>query len=403
MPEPTAKILLLDPDEALTLRLSRFLNEAGYMSQAYNCPNAIQSVIGGLQSGSAVPEERPDLVIMELDLVGLNAIDVIERIKKTHPHIAIILFSGNGGVKDLVYALRAGVDDYLLKPLKDFNVVEDVVEKALKRSLLEQEHAQAQKDLRRLNAALSERMHALQQDQAAGRIVQEQFMPPSPVSLGGIDVSFEITPSFYLSGDSVDYGLIAGRYLAFYLTDVSGHGSASAFVTVWVKQLVRSFFRDEQIFRTRDSFESDIPLMMKLINEELLKASIGPHLTCFVGVIDTHELELNYAVGGHLPLPLLKQHGDVQVLSGSGKPLGLFDGVEWQVNHLKLDKSFELVVFSDGVLELFEGKSLDDKELSLASIVRSGELRDLSNLRNRLPLQNRDAVPDDVAMLLLKR
>lgn len=403
MPSCQAKILIIDFDIPFVSKLAQYLDEVGYKTQCIDSEIALTNLIRAMDWTDEDQPGKPDLVIMELKLGFRSGLSLLIQLKALAPNLPIVLSSAEGGVRDVVDALRKGVDDYLLKPLEDFSIVARVIEKALRRGSLERAHEQAQADLKRLNTELRRSMDALERDQTAGRLVQEQFLPPSPVSLGGVDVSFEIIPSLYLSGDSIDYGFIGGRYLAFYLTDVSGHGSASAFVTVWIKQLVRGMFRSHELFHSRESFDADIPRLMQVLNEELLSANIGPHLTCFVGVIDTETLEMNYVVGGHLPLPLLLEGGRAKYLPGRGKPLGLFKGAEWQVSRHQLQEDFTLVVFSDGVLELFESKALDEKESELCRTFECSRPTSIDELKLGLPLQNRDTVPDDVAMLLLRR
>ena len=398
-----AKILLIDFNESFAKSLSAYLCEVGFDVQVCLSEKALDKQLESIQWRQVPNPGQPDLVISELALGGRCGIQLLTQIKAQAPFTPVVLASADGSVRDVVDALRKGVDDYILKPLDDLSVVARVLEKALRHGRLELQHARAQEDLKHLNKELKRSMAALERDQTAGRSVQQQFLPPTPVKLGELDISFDIIPSLYLSGDSIDYGYIGGRYLAFYLTDVSGHGSASAFVTVWVKQLVRGMFRDQSLFHSPESFEKDIPKLMETLNEELLKANIGPHLTCLVGVIDTQNLDLNYVVGGHLPLPILMQDGTVEYLQGKGKPLGLFEGAKWQVNSQKLQDEFTLVVFSDGVLELFDSKDLGEKENQLAAKIQEAKPAQISALKEGLPLQNRDTVPDDVAMLLIQR
>lgn len=399
-----ANIVIIDFDTPFAARLSEHLVAEGYSVELFCSKPALDSLLSSerWRQPSASTAEC-ELVITELFLGDQTSFSLLSRVKTHAPHTPVVFMSGQAGIKDLVYALRQGVDDYLLKPLNDLTIVSRVIEKALGHCRLAQKHEQAQAELRRLNLDLRNSMAVLERDQKAGRLVQEQFLPISPSQLAGIDVSFEIIPSLYLSGDSVDYGLIGGRYLAFYLTDVSGHGSASAFVTVWVKQFVRGLFRDSGLFQTQASFEQDLPKLMANLNEALLRANLDPHLTCMVGVIDTESLVLNYVVAGHLPLPLLIKSGRAEYLSGQGKPLGLFPDAEWKMNSLQLDEHFSLVVFSDGVLELFDDVSLDDKEARLIAALDQLDSGQLDELRRKLPLANRETVPDDVTMLILTR
>ncbi len=73
------------------------------MGEASNGQQAIQMVDYG----------DPDVVLMEVDLPGVNGLEVSRAIKRTHPHIGIILFSSDMDGDHVVKAIRAGVAAYL--------------------------------------------------------------------------------------------------------------------------------------------------------------------------------------------------------------------------------------------------------------------------------------------------
>jgi serine phosphatase RsbU (regulator of sigma subunit) len=208
-----------------------------------------------------------------------------------------------------------------------------------------------------------------------------------------------------LSGDFVDYGYVHQRYIAFYLTDVSGHGASSAFVTVWLKQLVRRLFRERQLFKTREAFDTAPAELLAVINHELMQSRFFSHLTCVVGVIDTESLEMRYVLAGHLPLPILiGPNGHAEYLHGRGKPVGLFQDARWEVNKVQLPKGFQLAMFSDGILETLPSGGLIERETSLIEALQGvTKALSLDEIAQRLHLDSDREVPDDIAMVLIKQ
>ncbi|GAB4442354.1 MAG: response regulator transcription factor [Chloroflexi bacterium OHK40] len=67
----------------------------------------------GQQAIQLVDYTDPDLVLMEVDLPGINGLEVSRAIKRTHPHVGIVLFSADMDGDHVVKAIRAGVAAYL--------------------------------------------------------------------------------------------------------------------------------------------------------------------------------------------------------------------------------------------------------------------------------------------------
>ncbi len=68
-------------------------------------------------------ELRPDIVLMDIAMPGLNGIDAAQRILKRRPETAIVLFSMYADESYLIRALNAGVRGYLLKDSADTDLV----------------------------------------------------------------------------------------------------------------------------------------------------------------------------------------------------------------------------------------------------------------------------------------
>jgi len=67
----------------------------------------------GQQAIQIVDYTDPDLVLMEVDLPGVNGLEVSRAIKRAHPHVGILLFSSGMDGQHVVKAIRAGVAAYL--------------------------------------------------------------------------------------------------------------------------------------------------------------------------------------------------------------------------------------------------------------------------------------------------
>jgi two-component system response regulator MprA len=100
-------ILVVDDDEPIAASLRRALEYAGYrVSVAHDGPSAL------LRAG----RERPDLVVLDVMLPGVDGITVCRRLRAETPEAMVLLLTARDGTADRVAGLDAGADDYLVKP-----------------------------------------------------------------------------------------------------------------------------------------------------------------------------------------------------------------------------------------------------------------------------------------------
>ncbi|SUD75129.1 response regulator receiver modulated serine phosphatase [Pseudomonas putida] len=297
MQKTSATLLIIDDDDVVRASLAAYLEDSGFsVLQAGN----------GQQGLQVFEEHQPDLVICDLRMPQMGGLELIRQVSERAPQLPVIVVSGAGVMSDAVEALRLGAADYLIKPLEDLAVLEHSVRRALDRSRLVLENQRYRDKLETANRELEASLHLLQEDQTAGRQVQMNMLPESPWVAGEFAFEHQIIPSLYLSGDFVDYFRVDERRIAFYLADVSGHGASSAFVTVLLKFMTTRLMFELKRSRMREFKPSEV---LSHINRGLINSKLGKHVTMVGGVIDEEAGLLTYAVGGHLPLPVLHTPG----------------------------------------------------------------------------------------------
>src|SRR3954463_1157133 len=102
------KILIVDDDESIHDSLILSLR---FQQRSFDLVHAFD----GRKALSCFFEEKPDLVLLDLGLPGMNGLEVLERIRavSTTP---IIILSARGSEMDIVHGLDLGADDYITKP-----------------------------------------------------------------------------------------------------------------------------------------------------------------------------------------------------------------------------------------------------------------------------------------------
>lgn len=100
------KILLVDDDRELVLKVSNALKEAGF--ECVCCYD-------GLSAVEYVNGNNCDLMIMDVDMPNLDGISALKEIKRTR-NMPVILTSDRHSEMDVIYGYEAGCIDYIRKP-----------------------------------------------------------------------------------------------------------------------------------------------------------------------------------------------------------------------------------------------------------------------------------------------
>lgn len=378
------RILVIDRNEVDLRRLTEYLAGKGYVVHG---ARTLQ------QAREIAATHPPDLVFADVTNAEIPHIPLHYSHSLLAP-LVVVSYTEKAG--DVVACLRKGAADYILKPVRDFASVDDVIHRILDKIRLAKLNQRLQLELEEGNRKLRAGIQELRADQKAGLQVQLRMLPPTPKVIHDVHFEHSVRPSLYLSGDFLDYFNLDDDKLLFYFADVSGHGASSAFVTVLLKNLAMRLRRN---LKRGSSDEISCPAkFLKRVNQELLTTDLGKHVTIFAGVIDRQHKTLTYAVGGHFPLPILHSAGHAEYLSGKGVAVGLLPEPEFDVHTRTLPDGFQITVFSDGILEVIAGQTLEDKENLLLDVV-STQPRGIESLLSSLGLDEIEALPDDIAVL----
>jgi two-component system, OmpR family, response regulator ResD len=108
-------VLVVDDEPTITEVVARYLERAGYRTRvAADGPRAIEMATS----------QRPDLVLLDLMLPGLDGLEVMRRLRELdRDRIAVILLTAKGDESDRVIGLRLGADDYVVKPFSPAELV----------------------------------------------------------------------------------------------------------------------------------------------------------------------------------------------------------------------------------------------------------------------------------------
>ena len=74
-------------------------------------------VYNGRQALDYVEKDQPDVMVLDLMMLGIDGLEVLTRIKQTHPNIEVIILTGRGSEREEQMAAKLGAFAFLKKPV----------------------------------------------------------------------------------------------------------------------------------------------------------------------------------------------------------------------------------------------------------------------------------------------
>jgi CheY-like chemotaxis protein len=105
--ELPSKVLLVDDEKEFAQTLSERLISRDVGSHA---------VYDGQQALDLLKDDRPDVMVLDLKMPGIDGIEVLRQTRKTHPNIKVIILTGHGTEDDRKICMELGAFAYLQKP-----------------------------------------------------------------------------------------------------------------------------------------------------------------------------------------------------------------------------------------------------------------------------------------------
>ena len=112
-------VLVVDDEPTIAEVVARYLQRAGYETRVAG---------DGALAVALATEQRPDLVVLDLMLPGIDGLEVMRRLRALgeggpRERMGVILLTAKGEASDRVVGLRLGADDYVVKPFSPAELV----------------------------------------------------------------------------------------------------------------------------------------------------------------------------------------------------------------------------------------------------------------------------------------
>lgn len=118
---PLGRILVVDDEAPVREVLSEYFTTHGY---------AVDEAANGNEALAAVKRARPDLVLLDVRMPGIDGVEVLRRIRELDSDISVIMVTANEDIALARETLKLGAFDYVAKPF-DFSYLDRAVSAAL--------------------------------------------------------------------------------------------------------------------------------------------------------------------------------------------------------------------------------------------------------------------------------
>src|SRR5579864_4341914 len=114
-------VSIIDDEKELRESITTFISG----SPGFRCVSAYGRADVALQH---LPDDKPDVVLMDINMPGMNGIECVERLKSSMPDIQIVMLTVYEDTEQIFKALAAGATGYLLKRLSPAKLLQAIRE-----------------------------------------------------------------------------------------------------------------------------------------------------------------------------------------------------------------------------------------------------------------------------------
>ena len=321
-PAPVAQKLILIVDDTPT--------NIGVISGALKDTYKTKIATNGEKAlALASAEEKPDLILLDIVMPGMDGYEVCSRLKSdpATSEIPVIFLTGQTGAEDETRGFEVGAVDYVHKPFSPA-----VVRARVRSHIL----------LREARAQLAEQLLALNSELEMARQIQLSILPHSIPALPGLEIAARFLPMTSVAGDFYDFIQVDDKHIGILIADVSGHGLPSALIASMLQVALKG----------QAHHASEPTKVLTGLNLALCGKFAQNFVTAAYIYMDLENHLLRYAGAGHPPvLHWRNSAGKTGQVLENGLVLGMVEEAGYEALELTLEPRDRYVLYTDGVVE----------------------------------------------------
>jgi phosphoserine phosphatase RsbU/P len=314
-----------------------------------------------------VQKARPDLILLDIMMPGIDGFEVCRRLKANAAteKIPIIFLSALDETADKVRGLQLGAVDYVAKPFQPEEVLARVT---------------THLTIHRLSREVQQQRDELEHELQVVSQLQRNLLPERLPQIAGLRLAVHYETSRYAGGDYYDVAELPDGRLAILVADAEGHSAPAAVMMAMTCSL----------FRSGSTCWEEPDQMLSFINENLCKVNKESFVTAIYAVYDPRRRSLTIARAGH-PLPILYRSSEktaVEIPCDGVFAMGWDPYPQVPITEIEIAPGDRLLFYTDGVSERFSERQ------ELYGTMRL--LRQLETIDTDDPAKILDGIVDDL-------
>lgn len=263
----------------------------------------------GVEALEIMTRVRPDLMICDIAMPRMNGLKLVEHLRNEGDQTPILVISATENMADIARALRLGVQDVLLKPVKDFSRLRETVLACIYPNMFNSRVEEEERLFQDWDALVSD-------PHAAAKLLQE-LQPPVQQVMSQCRVNYRQLVAANQPSLVLDIAPLSDHDLAFYCLDVTRAGDNGVLAALLLRALFNGLLQ-EQLSQQRQRLP-ELGALLKQVNQLLRQANLPGQFPLLVGYYHSEHKNLILVSAG-LNATLNTDVQQVQI--SSGVPLG---------------------------------------------------------------------------------
>jgi sigma-B regulation protein RsbU (phosphoserine phosphatase) len=331
----------------------------------------VKAAINGPMALKIVEKQKPDLILLDVMMPGMDGHEVCSRLKANPAtqDIPVIFLTAMDQTSDEAHGFSLGAADYIAKPVNP-----PILEARVKTHIALKE---SMDELQKAYGIIKGQKDRMEEELNIGRDIQMSMLPlefPAFPERTEFSIQALLKPAREVGGDFYDFFFVSQDEVCLVVGDVSGKGVPAALFMAVTKTMIKSRAMDDPspasiVTRVNDEMSADNPSSM--------------FVTLFIAFCNVKTGACRYTNAGHNP-PYIKRHsGELEILDQRHGPIiGALEGLAYRESQTGLSLGDQLLIFTDGVTEAMDINGSLYSESRLEELINGANFKTAEALVN---------------------